>query len=449
MRRLFLQFYISVLIILICTGIIHFIVYNQRNSLTNFRKVEQALAGGIRVTAQILALTPPDQREDALDEIRDRLDYPADLVDQKTMPGHVLFRMGQGDDAIMYFENDESYICSPVEEGSENGVLVFGPLPQLVGPSQADISIGIFLVLSLMGLAIYLALRPISRQLRALERSILNFARGNLGTRAMEDPVSPLLELAQAFNIMATRTENMVRTQRELLQAVSHELRTPLSRINFGIDLARHADDSEEREVRFQAVEMASQELDELVGELLRYVRMESDAAELVFTEVPVTSTVKEVVEGQEIIHAEKEFELLLDEDEVYLIADATSFRRALSNLISNAGKYAKSHIRVEVVQDAEQVTISIEDDGPGIAEEDVLRAFEPFVRLTESGKGVGLGLAVVRRILEKHRAQIEIRRSELGGARVSVYWPLGGPTPNKPKQKLLTEAATSIASQA
>ena len=87
--------------------------------------------------------------------------------------------------------------------------------------------------------------------------------------------------LAQAFNDMANRTEALVRTQRELLQAVSHELRTPLSRMRFAIDLIETAKTDAERRQRLDSLDMATEELDELVGELLSYVRMETTTPEL------------------------------------------------------------------------------------------------------------------------------------------------------------------------
>lgn len=428
MRRLFLQFYISVLIILICSGIIHFIIFSQRTSHTNFGKIEEAMSGGIRIAASELGNVPQGERSAKLKTLKPLLDFPASLRDESTVPTFVSLRLDLGHDAIMFYQKGQVFICSPIDRKVANGLLVFGPLPQVVGPSQTDIAIGLMLILSLVGVAIYLALRPVSRQLRLLEGSILKFARGNLGARAEEDPLSPTRELAQSFNLLADRTENLVRTQRELLQAVSHELRTPLSRINFGIDLARNAGNEDKREECFQAIESASQELDELVGELLRYVRLESDGVPLEFTEIAVDATVNELLEGQRLIHPRKQFEFESElDDHRFLRADATSFRRAVSNLLSNAAKHGKSRIHTRVTWSDDVMELQIEDNGPGIPDDACQRIFDPFVRLNETTKGVGLGLAVVRRILERHGASIQVASSEtLGGAKMTVRWPNG-----------------------
>lgn len=422
MKRLFLQFYISVLIILICTGVIHTILQNQRYSRTNFQRVEKAMAGGIRLAADDLKAASPETFDETLDRIRRQLDFPANIISTTEVPLYVQGRLKVGHTAIMYFDDMKTMMCSPV--GDEQ-LLSFGPMPSITGPSQMDLAVGIFLVLTLIGVAIYLALRPIARQLRSMEGAILDFAHGQLETRVAVEPSSPILELSEAFNMLARRTENLLRTQRELLQAVSHELRTPLSRIHFGIDLARRAQDDQERCERLDAIEHSAAELDELVAELLRYVRMESLAQQLELQETPVGSTLLESLDGIAPLYPEKQFDYQgCGGDETFIQADGNHFKRAVSNLISNAGKYAAKRIKVSLESQEDHVVIRFEDDGPGIPSDQIQRVFDPFVRLSDTVQGVGLGLALVRRILERHQASIEVGTSQWGGAAMIVYWP-------------------------
>ena len=114
-----------------------------------------------------------------------------------------------------------------------------------------------------------------------MERAAKAIASGDLTARVEERKVRSAKALAQAFNDMAAHTETMVRAQRELLQAVSHELRTPLSRLRFAIDLIAAAKDDAQRKRWLEALDAATEELDELVGELLAYVRTEATRSQI------------------------------------------------------------------------------------------------------------------------------------------------------------------------
>jgi signal transduction histidine kinase len=99
-----------------------------------------------------------------------------------------------------------------------------------------------------------------------------------------------------------------------------------------------------------------------------------------------------------------------------------------VSNLIANAGRYAKSQIVVSLEKKDNACMIHVDDDGPGIAEADRKRIFEPFVRLDASRDrdtgGSGLGLAIVQRIVTMHRGTVWTETSPLGGARFTLGWP-------------------------
>ena len=169
---------------------------------------------------------------------------------------------------------DRWFAVTPLSDGAE--VVRFGPFPSFERTDQKAATTTLALVLLPVALAIALLLRPVARQLRHVEHAAQTIAAGDLTARVDERRVPSAKSLAHAFNDMASRTETLVRTQRELLQAVSHELRTPLSRIRFAIDLIATAKDDEERQRRLESLEAATEELDELVGELLSYVRAET-----------------------------------------------------------------------------------------------------------------------------------------------------------------------------
>jgi signal transduction histidine kinase len=109
------------------------------------------------------------------------------------------------------------------------------------------------------------------------------------------------------------------------------------------------------------------------------------------------------------------------------IFADRTGFQRAMGNLLSNAGRHAKSQVTVNAVCGKELITVDVDDDGKGISECDRARVFEPFQRLDDgtNGHGVGLGLALVKRVVTQHGGIVEVLASPLGGCRIRTTWPI------------------------
>ena len=235
--------------------------------------------------------------------------------------------------------------------------------------------------------------------------------------------------LAVAFNNMAQRTEMLVRTQRELLQAVSHELRTPLSRIKFAIELIGTAKDEVERAKRLEALDVATDELNELVGELLKYVRMETVESTLEREPIEPIALLQTIVSRYASLHPSIRFDV--DESVTNVgdvMAERAGLQRVLGNLLNNAGRFAKSLVRVSAHRNDDAIVIEVEDDGPGIPESERESVLEPFTRLASdaaSRGGVGLGLALVKRTMVQHGGSVEVLTSDLGGCKIRTTWPL------------------------
>ncbi len=244
----------------------------------DLREIEESIGGWMRLTADKLDAAAIDKRQALLDELNAGFDFPVDIASREELPDWPRGRIAGGEDIVFYSPDarpdDQWFAATPLS--GETEVVRFGPFPNFERVEQKAATTTLALVLLPAALAIALLLRPVAGQLRHVERAAKEIASGNLGARVDERRVRSAKPLAQSFNNMASRTEALIRTQRELLQAVSHELRTPLSRMRFSIELIETAKDDDQRKRRLEELDAATEELDELVGELLTYVRMET-----------------------------------------------------------------------------------------------------------------------------------------------------------------------------
>jgi signal transduction histidine kinase len=259
-----------------------------------------------------------------------------------------------------------------------------------------------------------LAARRIAAPLSELARVVGDFGAGKLKSRVQlrYDGTSEISGLAAAFNDMAARIETQFQNQKELLGAVSHELRTPLARMRVLLEMLREtgADGATIAKVEREIIEM-----DALVGELLAGARV--DAGALSKRELDVADVTRECAEraGQSALP----IHIAAGAERVH--ADATLLSRALVVLLDNAAKHGGSLVQMGVSRQGDRLRFSVEDDGPGFDASDLQRLFTPFARgrgeAPDEGRGVGLGLYLVRRIAEAHGGTAFAENRASGGA--------------------------------
>ena len=329
-------------------------------------------------------------------------------------------RLDRGE-SILYYDRMETAIPnSPF-------LVELGPLPRFDEPSQAEISFALGGVFLLTAFGIAILLHPVIKQFRGVEKTALAIAGGNLSARIDQGRLRHHWPLAGAFNQMADRVETLLCSQRELLQTVSHELRTPLARIKFATELIDTADTAEQRQQRLAAIDDATDRLDDLVGELLTYVRLDAERLDGTGDKKDEAINVDELIDELIDLHAplypEIEFKTDVSGAPESILGHRPSVSRAIGNLISNAGKFARSKVVVTVTEKAGRVVFTVDDDGSGITPPDRESIFEPFKRLSvpeghDAGHvGTGLGLALVKRIAERSGGAIRVTDSALGGA--------------------------------
>ena len=318
-------------------------------------------------------------------------------------------------------------------------VLVVGPIspdrnPQYHRGMPLDLRISL-LTWSLIGvclaIVVWLWVHPVWRDLEAMRQTTRALGEGLFEARAPTMRSSAFGPLGETLNGMAERIQRLIATQKELSSAISHELRTPIARIRFALEMLADADTPADRERLWRLIEADLDELDGLIDASLTYARFGREQPDLQATAVEIAPWLDEQVEASRRL--ERKLELQVDSTKLlplsYVELDRRTMPHAITNLLRNAMKYAKTKIRVSAEVVGERILVHVDDDGIGIPADERERVFSPFTRLDRSRDratgGYGLGLAIVQLVMEQHHGSANAAESPLGGARFTLSWPL------------------------
>jgi signal transduction histidine kinase len=262
--------------------------------------------------------------------------------------------------------------------------------------------------------------RRVSRPLGQLAQIAEDLGRGQLASRRRigHNHHGEVRVLAEALDDMATRIEKQLADQRALLATVSHEIRTPLARIRLLVELAKDSPDRAAAAKTLDDLDREVVEIDTLVGDLLASSRIDFTA--ITKTRLDANDVAQGAVERTGIDPSK----LVVESPHVSFEGDATLVARAVANLIENANRHGGGATTVRVVARSDErfVAFEVEDDGDGFAPGEEEKVFEPFYRPAGGGDGgVGLGLALVKRIAEAHGGRAYAKNRDGGGALVGI----------------------------
>ncbi|OGG98407.1 MAG: hypothetical protein A2508_05705 [Candidatus Lambdaproteobacteria bacterium RIFOXYD12_FULL_49_8] len=264
----------------------------------------------------------------------------------------------------------------------------------------------------------YIGLRRIFRPLHLLSAGVKQVASGNLDVQIQVNSHDELGHLSQAFNQMTSEVKKNLHSKEQLLYNVSHELRSPLTRIKLSLEFLPP---SKRRDEIGEEVD----QMEAMIDELLESARLESAYGVLAKQRVELGLLLSDLA------HKETHPVQIKQTEPIFIQADPRRLERLLSNLIGNAVKHSPQEVPVEVSlsQSGLEVKISIEDQGPGIPEEDRPFLFEPFYRVDKSRNqrtgGYGLGLSLAQQIAEAHGGQITIEEKPTPGSRFVLRLPV------------------------
>ena len=273
---------------------------------------------------------------------------------------------------------------------------------------------GFFWTLGLVAVAVALATYPIirklTRRLELLQRGVERWGAGDLTTRVAVQGNDEVAFLAQRFNHAAERVETLVHSHKSLLANASHELRSPLARIRMGLELMGHPGSSTNNTstpTDFKAEILRNlAELDQLIDEILLASRLDAQEVDL--------GTVESIdlsgLAAEECARVDALLDTGDNSQTVEVQGIPKLLRRAIRNLLENARRYSTGEVEVQVRREGTRAVVRVNDHGPGVPAAQRERIFEPFYRMpgaSERDGGVGLGLALVRSIAQRHGGSV------------------------------------------
>ncbi|MGO4579404.1 ATP-binding protein [Cupriavidus sp. 2TAF22] len=267
-------------------------------------------------------------------------------------------------------------------------------------------------------------------ELDSLSSVAEEFGHGDMSARSQLPRTSYISGLASRFNQMADRIELSFEAQKHLMNAVSHELRTPISRVAFELELLKSSTSLSKVHARAEAMHGDIKELESLVAEILELGRLEHLLPGVTRAPFDVQPVIEMAIEATRPEAAAANISVHAQLNGVSrLCGESHGIGRALANLLRNAIRYATSSVVITVLETSgHTVTISVEDDGPGVPEGQRVLVFQPFHRLDSSRDrrtgGHGLGLSIVMQVVKAHHGSAVCEQSKLGGARFVMLLP-------------------------
>ncbi len=265
---------------------------------------------------------------------------------------------------------------------------------------------------------------------KEISNSASEIAKGNFDIRLHSAHNDEIGALAHSINSMANELADSERVKNDFISTVSHELRTPLTAIKGWGETLRDcgADDRELLDKGMGVIISESERLSGLVEDLLDFSRIQSGRMKMDFERLDIIAEVTGAVclFDEQCAQESKTLTLTAPEAVCPIIGDSFRIKQVFVNIIENAIKYTDvgGHIKVAVKTSGDSVTVSISDDGCGIAPEDIHRVSRRFYKANVSRSGFGIGLAVAEEIITLHQGSLTIESTEGVGTNVIITLP-------------------------
>ena len=251
--------------------------------------------------------------------------------------------------------------------------------------------------------------KPLVKLAKAAER----FGKGDYINNFRASGSQEIRKAAFEFDRMAKRINRHLNQRAEMLSGISHDLRTPLTRLKLQLAMLKQKDVSEKMSKDID-------EMEKMLNDYLQFAKTQSQ-------ENTTTININNLLDSIKNDFNNNKLTFKNNSENIVLQGRPTSLRRSFENIIQNGLTYG-NNVYVDVQKGNKRVLVTIEDDGPGIPEDQYKNVFKPFFRLDKSRSlnksGVGLGLAIVEDIINSHGGNIQLYKSKYKGLQVKIFLP-------------------------
>lgn len=334
----------------------------------------------------------------------------------------------------IYLDGDTQHLIKQMDflypDGKKGSLFIVSNVDSLLPEVKSMVSemllAGIFIIVFTDGILMMWVYRSVVRPLGRLQEATKKIKAGNLDFTLEVEEEDEIGMLCQDFEEMRMRLKESAeekvqydKENKELISNISHDLKTPITAIKGYVEgiLDGVASSPEKLDRYIRTIYNKSNDMDRLIDELTFYSKIDTNKIPYTFSKINVTGYFKDCVDevglDLEARGAELGYFNYVDED-VMVIADAEQLKRVINNIISNSLKYLdkkKGIINIRIKDVGDFIQVEIEDNGKGIAAKDLLNIFDRFYRTDSSRNssqgGSGIGLSIVRKIIEDHGGRI------------------------------------------
>lgn len=331
---------------------------------------------------------------------------------------------------LVFETNKNSSQIGILYYGFSGGILKIGPLSYL--PITARISdvmyyfILAFFFLSLCLITFFSLL--FVRNMKKVYQITKNFSRGNFDFHRKIGTTSVLYGLYINIIHMGERLKELIESHKQMCRFVAHEIRTPLSTIQMATDsIKRKNAEDVLLNKQVNSIQEDITDMNRIVSTFLIYSKMHSSELKLKKSEIDIIAWLKKLLEP----YSSSTFEITFHANELNFLKayiDENILKHAVTNLITNAMKFAVRHISLTISLDNRHILIHVDDDGPGLPDNGVDDIFSEYTIAEDTGIGgkhIGLGLAIVKKVVNLHEGKAMATQSPiLKGARFTIVFP-------------------------
>lgn len=317
-------------------------------------------------------------------------------------------------------------------EGSPRALFITPEISKIITMIAGFLRSQLLFVLGLGSVFILIAARYIVRPLQLLTRATRRMAKGDFNVSLHTKRNDEIGQLTRSFNVMARELGELEAIRKQFVSDVSHEIQSPLTSIKGFTQALKHKQLDEASRMRLlDIIEEESDRLSRLSGDLLQLSLLEYEHFQLEPAGFSLDEQLRKNVIALEPQWSAKGISMELELETVAIVADEDKLSQVWSNLLSNSIKFTGQGgtVSISAAQKGNMVLVKVSDNGIGMPVEELQHIFKPFYKLDKARErkagGSGIGLSIVKRIVDLHHARIEVDSEPGAGTTISLWLPL------------------------